>query len=148
MVCVLFYVKAQFHKAVRAANIIRVDNMFTLAALQSSVLSVKYGISIDSALAEAIINNPVQFDTVIPKGNIPMVALPAVTIGKGFDAEKASYIGFDKSEDGQYLNLTLTNTKPKTSLDTNKDVIYMLSTKYSEVDNKDARIKSIIAALK
>lgn len=122
--------------------------MFTLAALQSATLSVKYGISIDAALAEKIINNPVSFETEIQKGNIPLVAMPAVSISKDFDAEKPAYIGFSASEDKKYLNLSLTNIKPKNSLDSNKDVIYLMSTHYKEVDNKDKRVSAIIATLK
>ena len=122
--------------------------MFTLAALQTATMSIKYGISIDAPMAQAILDNPVHFDTEIPKCNVPMVALPAVTIGKGFDVEKQAYIAFDKSDDNQYLNLTLVNLKPKNSLDNNKDVAYLMSTKYKDVDDKDKRIKAIIAALK
>ena len=122
--------------------------MFTLATLLSSTTSVKYGISIDAEMAESIINNPVNFPTDIPKGNIKLTAFPPVTIGKDFSAEKPAYIAFSKSDDNKYLNLTLTNVKPKTSLDTNKDIIYLMSTNYKDVDNKDKRIASIISALK
>ena len=122
--------------------------MFTLAALVQATTSIKYGISIDAELAQRIIDNPVSFETEVPKGNIPLVAMPPVSISKGFDTEKPSYIAFGKSDDDKYLNLSLTNIKPKTSLDSNKDVIYLMSTNYKEVDDKDKRIKAIIAALK
>lgn len=122
--------------------------MFTLAALQASVFTVKYGITIDNALAQSILDNPVAFETEVPKGNIKGTALPPVSISKDFDVEKQSYIAFNKSEDGKYLNLSLTNVKPKNTLDANKDVIYMMSTSYKDVSDKDKRIAAIIAALK
>lgn len=122
--------------------------MFTLAALQASVFTVKYGITIDNALAQSILDNPVAFETEVPKGNIKGTAMPPVSISKDFDIEKASYIAFSKSDDNKYLNLTLTNIKPKTSLDTNKDIIYLMSTSYKDVSDKDKRIAAIIAALK
>lgn len=122
--------------------------MFTLAALQSATTSVKYGISIDAELAQAILDNPVAFETEVPKGNVPLTAIPPVSISKNFDAEKPSYIAFGKSDDGKYLNLSLTNVKPKTMLDSNKDIVYLMSTNYKEVDDKDKRIKAIIATLK
>lgn len=122
--------------------------MFTLAALQASVFTVKYGITIDNALAQSILDNPVAFETEVPKGNIKGTALPPVSISKNFDVEKQSYIAFSKSEDGKYLNLSLTNVKPKNTLDANKDVIYMMSTSYKDVSDKDKRIAAIIAALK
>lgn len=122
--------------------------MFTLAALQASVFTVKYGITIDNALAQSILNNPVHFETEVPKGNIKLTAMPPVSISKDFDVEKPSYIAFSKSDDGKYLNLSLTNVKPKNTLDANKDVIYLMSTNHKEVVDKDKRIAAIIAALK
>lgn len=121
--------------------------MFTLAALQAKIYTVKYGVSIDGELAQSILDNPVSFETEVPKGNIRGTACPPVSIQKGFDAERPAFIAFSKSNDGQYLNLSLTNAKPENAIDSNKDVIKLLSTSYKDIDAK-ATIAAIIKALK
>lgn len=118
--------------------------MITLAFIQQSVYTVKYGVEIDPATAESIIGNPVSFETQVPKGNIRGTACPPITIGKEFSTEKPSYLGF--STDGKYLNITLTNNKPLHDLEGNKDVMSLLTTSYKEVDREV--IGRIIAALK
>lgn len=114
--------------------------------IQGSVYAVKYGVEIDKELAELILSNPVAFETSVPKGNIRGTACPPVTVGKEFDVEKPSYLGFSTSKDGLYLNITLTNSKPLHDLEGNEAIVSLLTTSYKEVD-KDSLIKRVLEAL-
>lgn len=120
--------------------------MLTLNAIQSVLSSIKFGVSIDNAMAQAIIDNPVNFETVVPKGNIKGSACPAVSIAKGFDIEKPSYLGIYVN-DG-YLNVSLTNNKPA-SVDKGAiatEFTKLVSTRY---DGKEAetQLKKVISLL-
>lgn len=110
--------------------------MLTLAAIQKSTLSVKFGFSIDNDTVQAILGNPVNFETEIPKYNVPLVIAPAISQAKVFDPAKPAYIGVSVSEDKKYINLTLTNVKPDNDIEKNKPIMALFTTRYDDKDRK------------
>ena len=112
--------------------------MLTLAAIQKSTLSIKFGVALDADAVQAILANPVKFDidNDIEKFNIPMVVAPCVSKAKVFDAQKPAYLGVAPSKDGKFINITLTNVKPDNQLDTNKAVMALFTTRYDDADAK------------
>lgn len=117
--------------------------MLTMATIQKATLAIKFGVAIDTDAVQAILANPVGFDTDIEKFNIPMVCAPCVSKAKVFDANKPAYIGASPSKDGKFINLMLTNVKPDSPLDNNKAVMALFTTRYDDADAK----KVIAAAL-
>lgn len=110
--------------------------MLTLAAIQKSTLSIKFGVALDADAVQAILANPVGFDTDIEKFNIPMVVAPCVSKAKVFDAQKPAYLGVAPSKDGKFINITLTNVKPDNPLDNNKAIMALFTTRYDDADAK------------
>ena len=108
--------------------------MLTLATIQKSTLSVKFGFSIDNDTVQAILGNPVSFETEIPKYNVPLVIAPAISQAKVFDPAKPAYISV--SDDKKFINLTLTNVKPDNDIEKNKPIMALFTTRYDDKDRK------------
>jgi len=119
--------------------------MLTMATIQKATLSVKFGISIDADAAKSILDNPVNFDTEIPKFNIPLTCTPPITQAKVFDANKPAYIGIGISDDKKYINLTLTNIKPDTDVEKNKDIMALFTTHYNDANRKNIEAAALKA---
>lgn len=123
--------------------------MLTLTTIQTSTLAIKFGFAIDADLAKSIIDNPVAFDTEVPKGNIPMSLAPAISISKGYDNTKPSYLGIAPSADKKYINITLTNIKPnKCDVDKDKAIAALFTSRYDDANKKQILADALAAVNK
>lgn len=127
--------------------------LISLAAIQAATLNVKFGFPIDSELAQTILDNPVNFESQVPAGNIPLVCAPCVSISKNFDVEKPSYIGvsYGTNKDDtskHYVNLSLTNIKPTTDVSGNKAITALFTTRYDAANAADVKKAALIAVSK
>lgn len=134
---------------IKASNIIRAKIMLTLATIQTSTLAIKFGFAIDADLAKSIVDNPVAFDTEVPKGNIPMSLAPAISISKNYDAAKPSYLGISASADKKYINIVLTNIKPnKCDADKDKAIATLFTSRYDDANKKQILADALAAVNK
>ena len=117
--------------------------MLTMAAIQKATLSVKFGIALDADAVKNILDNPVNFETEIPKFNIPLTCTPPITQAKVFDANKPAYIGIGISDDKKFINLTLTNIKPDT--DVEKNIMALFTTHYNDANRKNIEAAALKA---
>lgn len=135
--------------------------MLSSAAHQTAVYAVNFGVAIDSeyfATCMTLIESPeFQNDYNIDKFNINGTAVPAISKGKNFDPNKPAYIGVQLATKGtnftkgvwaglRCINLTLTNTEPKTNIEKScPKFVKMFDTNYKEFTSDSA--KAVIAEL-
>lgn len=120
--------------------------LITLAAIQSATLRDKFGFSVETELAQLIIDNPVAYESAVPQGNVPLTCAPAISIGKNFDTEKAAYITVSVSADKKYLNLKLTNIKPEKEIAT-KEIAALFTTRYNASNADQVKAAALKAAI-